>query len=174
MRSFILFLGLLSCSVSALADWNTKVVRDPVADFSQYSLQASDNFPLITFSCVSFDASPFDVLQIDRLTRIESGTIQEIEIRVDSNLAMRFYPDQHKININYTYHVQLESGIETVTLVPSNDSGKNQFAELVRQFIDGYSGVAQVKTATNETQVEFSLMGFTQAYLAMRTACLSN
>jgi len=174
VRSYILLLGLLGCSVNAVADWKTKVVSDPVTNFSQFSLQASDNFPLFTISCVSLDASPIDVLQIDRLTRIESGAIQEIEIRVDSNPVIRLFPDQHKINILYNYHAQLESGIETVTLVPANDSGENQFAELVRQFIDGNRGVAQVTTATSQMQVEFSLMGFTRAYLAMRTACLKN
>jgi len=112
------------------------------------------------------------MLQIDRLTRIQSVGIEEIEIRVDDNAPILFFPGQYKINSGYTYYPQLESGIETVTLIPSGDSAEIQFAELVRQLIDGFSAVASVKTVTVDTQVEFSLIGFTNGYLTMRTACL--
>jgi len=172
VRICILLLGLLSCSVNALADWQTKVVRDPLTDFSQFSLRPSDDFPLFTFSCVSVAGSPIDILQIDRLSRVQSDDVEKIEIQVDDNPALIFFPDQYKINIAYNYHPQLESGIETVTLMPNGNSGEIQFVELVRQLIAGYNAVAWARTATRDTKIEFSLLGFTRAYLSMRTACL--
>jgi len=174
MRSYILILGLLSCSFNAFADWQTNAVRDPTGELSQFSLRATDQFPLFSVSCVSINTAAIDMVQLDRLTRNAIGVIRQIEIRVDRNQAMIFFPDQHKINIAYTYHPQLESGIETVTMVPANVSGEIQFAELVRQFIEGNRSVVRVITDTGDTRVEFSLMGFTKAYLATRTACLEN
>jgi len=174
VRSYILFLGLLIYSVNALADWQSSTVRDPSADISQFSVRASDDFPMLTLSCVTVNSTPVDMLQIDRLTRIDMGVIKSIEIRVDSSPAMIFYPDQHHIIIGYQYHPQLESGIETVAMTPVGDAGEIQFAQMVRQFIDGYKSVARVTTTKGESRVEFSLLGFTQAYLSARTACISS
>jgi len=157
-----------------VADWQSKAVRDPNIDFNQFSVQASDSFPLLTLSCVNGNTSAVDMLQIDRLTRIATSIVDRVEVRVDSNSTLVFFPDQHKININYNYYPQLESGIETITLMPSNDPGQAQFGKLVSQFINGYSGVVRVVTETSETQIEISLLGFTQAYLSMRTDCINS
>ena len=165
-------LGLLSCSVSSLADWQTKAISDPLGELSQFSLRPSDDFPLFTFSCISVEESRIDMLQIDHLTRDGIDDIERIEIRVDANPSMIFFPDQHIINFTYQYYPQIEFGIETVTMIPSNGSGEVQFAELLRQFIGGRRGAARVVSSTEEKAVAFSLMGFTQAYLSMRTACL--
>jgi len=173
VRSYLLLLGLLCCSVSALADWESNTVRDPTSDLAQFSVRSSDDFPMFTLSCVSNKPTLVDMLQVDRLTRVDTGAIEVIEVRVDSNSAMIFYPDQHNIIVGYQYHAQLESGIETVTMTPAGSSGEIQFAELIRQFIEGYKAVVQVKSAEGETRVAFSLLGFTQAYLAARTDCLS-
>ncbi len=174
MRSFILFLGLLNFSVSSFADWQTKTVHDPLGELSQFSLRASDDFPTFTLSCVDIGASTVNLLQIDRLTLVAIDGVERIEFRVDRNPRMTFFPDQHKINVAYKYHWKIKSGIETVTLMPSNDSGEVQFAELVRQFIGGRRGTARVVSKTNEREVSFSLIGFTQAHSTMRTACVDN
>jgi len=174
VRSCIFLLLLLICPIKVLADWQSKTVGNPNTQFSQFSVQSSENFPIFTVSCVSAGASLVDMLQIDRLTRDAINVIERIEIQVDDNITMIFYPDQHKMRIGYSYYSQLESGIETVTLTPADDAGLVQFAEMTRQFIDGYSGVARVIATSSESEVQFSLLGFTREYLSMRSACLNN
>ena len=174
MRSCIFLLGLLSFPVNTLADWQTKAVRDPRGELRQFSLIASEGFPQFTLSCISSDASSVDLLQIDRLALVAIDGIERIEFRVDRNSPMIFLPDQHKINVAYKYHWHIRSGIETVTLMPSNDSGEVQFAELVRQFIGGRRGTARVISKNAEREVSFSLLGFTQAYSTMQRDCVSN
>lgn len=174
MRSYILLLGLLSFSVNAFANWQSKAVRDLTGEISQFSLVASEDFPQFSLSCVNNGASPVDMLQINRLTLMAVNNIERVEFRVDRNPLMIFYPDQHRINVAYKYHWPIKSGIETVTLLPSNDSGEVQFSELVRQFIGGRRGTARVVSETAEREVSFSLMGFTRAHSAMRTACVDS
>lgn len=174
VRNFILFLGLLGLSVNSFADWQTKAVHDPFGELSQFSLRASENFPIFTLSCIDTDASPVDLLQIDRLTLVPMNSIERIEFQVDSNPGMIFFPDQHRINVAYQYHWKIKSGIETVTLMPANDSGEIQFAELVRQFIRGRRATARVVSYISEREVSFSLIGFTQAQSNMQTACVDN
>jgi len=174
VRSYILFFGLLSFSINAIADWEAAVVADAAGNVSQYSLRASDEFPMFTLSCVSGDALPVDMVQIDRLTASAFDKIERLEIQVDANPVMIFYPDQHKINIGFQYHQSIENGIETVTAIPADDSGEIQYAELIRQFIEGNRSIARVISASDQAQVSFSLAGFTRAYLPMRTACLES
>jgi len=164
VRSYFLLLGLLGLSVNAFADWQSKAVRDLTGELSQFSLIASDDFPQFTLSCVSNGATLVDMLQINRLTLVAISDIERVEFRVDRNPLMIFYPDQHRINVAYQYHWQIKSGIETVTLMPSNESGEVQFSELVRQFIGGRRGTARVVSENAEREVSFSLMGFTQAH----------
>lgn len=174
MRRYIVFLGLLLSSTSLLANWQSKVVIDPDTELHQYSLQAAGSFPLVTLSCISVNAIPVDMVQIDRLTKVETSRVERVEIRVDNNPVMVFYPDQHETNIAFNYYSRIETGIETVTMIASNESAKNLYGQLIGQFIKGNRSRARVVTDTGVIELNFSLLGFTKAYLPMRTACLNN
>jgi len=174
VRRYLLIAALLCCTGQASAQWLNKVLVDPKEDTSYYSLRTERDFPGVTLNCVSIDAVPFSILQIDRLTTVKSAPLERIEIKIDANQPIIFFPTQHKINTKYAFHNNIQTGIETVSLMSVSNSGDIQFAELVRQFIAGNRSTAKMISGNEVTEIDFSLIGFTAAFRPMRNACLEN
>lgn len=144
---------------------------DADANFSYYNVRASDDFPMFSLSCISANALPYDLLHLNRLTKQQIEAVERIEIRVDRKPAMTFLPGEHNIEVGFKLTSQLDEGVETVTLMPINDAGKNQYASMVRQFVAGNNASVSLITPNGSINVSVSLAGFTKAYRPLQKAC---
>lgn len=146
----------------------------PDEQVNYYNVRATDEFPIFSMTCISANNAPLDMLHINRLTKEQVTSIQKIEIQVDRNPAIVLLPDQHQLDISFKFHQQIDTGIETVTLMPVTDAGKVQYTQLINQFFAGNNGTAKLVTSEKAIDINIPLIGFTKAYRPMRSACAQN